>query len=211
MPLPTITIVVLHEALLMVILLMLLPSISGLYRWFPYLTGLHKGPNALKNYVTKNLELFQDISNLAELPLVRYALWSKFSMITTTSRLFPTDLMFLKIPICPLTWHLMTSFLSLLFCDWSFLVPIIWPKGLFRLYGNSSFWPRFSHCQKFQMILHVLKTKRNLLFTCHYSLSLFIRYYSWHCSLRIFAYLRGVVPYVWSKRGHVGHERYKVG
>ena len=82
MPFPTIMIVVLHGALLMVILSMLLPPIS------PYLTGLHKGPNASKNYVTKNLELFQDISNLAELPLVRYALWSKFSMITTTSRLF---------------------------------------------------------------------------------------------------------------------------
>ena len=41
--------------------------------------------------------------------------------------------------------------------------------------------------------------KRNLLFTCHYSLSLFICYCSWHCSLRIFAYLRGVFPYVWNK------------
>ena len=85
------------------------------------------------------------------LPFVWYAPWSKSSMITTTSRLFPTDLMFLKIPICPLTWHLMTSFLSLLFCDWSILVPIIWPKGLSRLYGNPSFWPRFSHFQKFQL------------------------------------------------------------
>ena len=60
MPLPTITIVVPHGALLMVILAMLLPPIS------PYLTGLHKGQNASKNYVTKNLELFQDIPNLAE-------------------------------------------------------------------------------------------------------------------------------------------------
>ena len=33
---------------------------------------------------------------------------------------------------------------------------------------------------------------------CYYSLSLFTRYCSWHCSLRIFAYLRGVVPYIWS-------------
>ena len=41
--------------------------------------------------------------------------------------------------------------------------------------------------------------KRNSLFTCHYSLSLFIRYYLWHCSLRIFVYLRGVVPYIWNK------------
>ena len=91
MPLPTITIVTLHGALLMVILLMLLPPINGLYRWFPYLNGLHKGQNTSKNYVTKYPELFQYIPNLAELPLVRYALWSKFSMITTTSRLFQWD------------------------------------------------------------------------------------------------------------------------
>ena len=43
----------------------------------------------------------------------------------------------------------------------------------------------------------------NLLFTCHfycyYSLSLFTSYCSWHYSLRIFAYLRGVVPYISSK------------
>ena len=107
-------------------------------------------PKFFKNFVTKNPKLFQDIPNLAELPFVRYALWSKSSMITTTSRLFPIDLMFLTILICTLTWHLMTSFLSLLFCDWSFLVPIIWPKWLSRLYGNQSFWPRFSHFQKFQ-------------------------------------------------------------
>ena len=39
----------------------------------------------------------------------------------------------------------------------------------------------------------------NLLFTYHYSLSLFTYYYSWHYSLRNFAYLRGVVPYISSK------------
>ena len=55
------------------------------------MTGLHKGQNASKNCVTKNSELFQDIPNLAELPFVRYALWSKSSMITTTSRLFQWD------------------------------------------------------------------------------------------------------------------------
>ena len=48
-------------------------------------------PKCFKNYVTKNPELFQDIPNLAKLPLVRYALWSKSSMITTTSRLFQWD------------------------------------------------------------------------------------------------------------------------
>ena len=42
---------------------------------------------------------------------------------------------------------------------------------------------------------HILKTKREI----HYSLSLFIHYCSWHCSLRILAYLRGVIPYNWNK------------
>ena len=51
-----------------------------------------------------------------------------------------------------------------------------------------------------QLILHVLGTKFEIYYspvTIHYyySLSLFTRY----CSLRIFAYLRGVIPYISSK------------
>ena len=107
-------------------------------------------PKCFKKLCYKKSRTISRYSEFGRTPIfVRYALWSKSSMITTTSRLVPTDLMFLKIRICPLTWHLMTSFLSLLFCDWSFLVPIIWPNGLSRLYGNPSLWPRFSHVQKF--------------------------------------------------------------
>ena len=55
-----------------------------------------------------------------------------------------------------------------------------------------------------QFIPHVLGTKIEIYYSpvtihCYYSLSLFTHYYSWHCSLRIFAYLRGVVPYISSK------------
>ena len=45
-------------------------------------------PKCFKTYATKKLELFQNISNLAKLPFVRYALQSKVSMSTTTSRWF---------------------------------------------------------------------------------------------------------------------------
>ena len=52
-----------------------------------------------------------------------------------------------------------------------------------------------------QMILQVLGIKGNLLFTCHYSPvtihpSLFTGTIHCYCSLKNFAYLRGVVPYV---------------
>ena len=59
--------------------------------------ALAQRPKCFKTCVTKNLELFQDILNLAELPFVLYALQSKASMSTTTSRLFQyskCDLMF---------------------------------------------------------------------------------------------------------------------
>ena len=112
-------------------------------------------PKCFKNCVTKNPELFQDIPNLVELPFVRYALWSKSSMITTTSRLFPIDNVSED--------SYLSSYLALddkipffAICDWSFLVPIIWPKGLSRLYGNLSFWPRFSHFQKFSALQIIL-------------------------------------------------------
>ena len=56
-----IMIVVLHGALLMVILPMLLSQISGSYqwRWFPYLTGLHKSQNASKIMLLKNWNCFK--------------------------------------------------------------------------------------------------------------------------------------------------------
>ena len=65
-----------------------------------------------------------------------------------------------------------------------------------NLYQRQEFWV-------LQLIPHVLGTKNEIYYspvTIHYyySLSLFTCYCSWHCSLRIFAYLRGVVPYIWS-------------
>ena len=41
--------------------------------------------------------------------------------------------------------------------------------------------------------------KWNLLFTVTIHLSLFTGTIHWYCSLRIFAYLRGAVRYIWSK------------
>ena len=60
-----------------------------------------------------------------------------------------------------------------------------------RILGSTTHSPRFGAKNEIYYSL--------LLFTvtihCYYSLSLFTCYYS----LRIFAYLRGVVPYIWSK------------
>ena len=64
-------------------------------------------------------------------------------------------------------------------------------------------WHHLLQRQEFwvqQLIPHVLGAKNEI----YYSLLLFICYYSSvtiHCyySLRIFAYLRGAVPYIWSK------------
>ena len=157
-------------------------------------------PKCFKNYVTKNPELFQDIPNLAELPFVRYALWSKFAMTTTTSRLFQWDPMLIT-KILLLTKVTLKSFQKkrkiLHYAMPSF------SHTFFALVMIYYTWPHFSwqnlhQRQEFsalQLIPHVLGQK--VKFTIH--LSLFTRYCSWHCSLRIFAYLRGVVPYIWSK------------
>ena len=69
------------------------------------------------------------------------------------------------------------------------------------------FWQNLHQRQEFwvlQFIPHVLGTKNEIYYSsvtihCYYSLSLFTCYCSWHCSLWIFAYLKGVVPYISSK------------
>ena len=69
MPLTMSMIVVLHEVLLMVILPMLLPLIKEgflLIKMIPLFDWLAQRPKYVKNYVTKNLELFQDTPDLAE-------------------------------------------------------------------------------------------------------------------------------------------------
>ena len=62
-------IVVLHEVLLMVILPMLRPLIKEgflLIQMIPLFDWLAQRPKYVKNYVTKNPELFQDTPDLAE-------------------------------------------------------------------------------------------------------------------------------------------------
>ena len=88
-----------------------------------------------------------------------------------------------------------------------------WPCFVYHVmlcFGYALFWPCHAYLDKI-----CTKDKNSQLYNwfptfwrqkgeIYYSpitihLSLFIRYYSWHCSLRIFAYLRGVVRYVWIK------------
>ena len=194
-----IMIVVLHEVLLMVILSMLLPLISGLYRWFPYLTGLHKGQNASKNYVTKNSELFQDIPNLAELPLIRHTLQSKVSMSTTTSRLFQYSKMWSHAHAEDIASDKdyfedfqkeKGRFFMPTFCHiFHALVMIYFTLPCFS-------WHNMLQRQEFwvlQLIPHVLGQK--VKFTIHLSLftvTIHLSLFTCYCSLRIFAYLRGL-------------------
>ena len=127
-------------------------------------------------------------------------------MITTAKRLFPTNLMFLKIPI----W---SSQLAQVDKASSFVIGSFGHQGYgLKLKGgleskDTHYFGLDSHifrsCSSTIDSLQFGDKKKNFtiqsLFTCHYSLSLFIRYCSWHCSLRNFAYLRGVVPYVQKK------------
>ena len=57
--------------------------------------------------------------------------------------------------------------------------------------GSTTHFPRFGAKNEIYYSL--------LLFICHYSLLLFTGTIHCYCSLRIFAYLRGAVPYIWSK------------
>ena len=77
-------------------------------------------------------------------------------------------------------------------------------EGIFMLCFGHAFMLLLTKSTKdkfsaLELIPHILETKRRNSLFSHYSLSLFIHYCSWHCSLQIFAYLRGVVPYVWNK------------
>ena len=111
-------------------------------------------PKRFKNYVTKNPKLFQDTPNLAE------DFDSPICPICTLVKIF-NDYYYFKIVSHQfnvsedsyLFSHLaLDDKPSLLAILWLVLLaPIIWPKGLSRLYWNPSFWPRFSHFQKFQL------------------------------------------------------------
>ena len=118
-------------------------------------------------------------------------------MTTTTSRLFQyskCDPM-LMTKILLLTRVILKSFQKKKedssLCHTLLLVMLCYTLPSFswhNLHQRQEFWV-------LQLIPHVLGTKIEI----HYSLLLFTRYYSWHCLLWIFAYLRGVVPYIWSK------------
>ena len=82
---------------------------------------------------------------------------------------------------------------SLCFCHATLIFPCSWHIMLLR-----------QECRVLQLISHVLGQKMKFTIHCYYSsvtihLSLFIGTIHCCCSLRIFAYLRGAVPYIWSK------------
>ena len=173
--------------------------------WFPYLTGLHKGQNA-----SKNCELFQDVPNLAELPFVRYALQSKVPMSATTSRflqyskydpmLMPKILLLTRVILESFKKEKGRFFMPT-FCHIFYaLVMIYYTLSCFfwhNLLQRQEFWSSTTHSPRFGVKSEIYYSSVTI--HCYYSLSLFTCYCSWHCSLRNFAYLRGVVPYIWSK------------
>ena len=137
--------------------------------WFPYLTDLYKGQNALKN-----CELFQDIPNLAELPLVSYALQSKVPMSATTSRLLQYSKCnpMLMSKILLLTRVIFESFqkekgrfFMPTFCHIFYaLVMILYTLPCF-------FWHNLLQRQEFlvpQLIPHVLGQKMKFTIHCYY-------------------------------------------
>ena len=169
------------------------------------MTGLHKGQNTSKNYVTKNPELFQDTPNLAEdFDSLICLAYTTAKMVTIFKNVIPCfwqryswKLIWSDLNLILLTKLILKSFKkkkkessschALLYFDLAmlFLTKSAPKTKIFNFTIDS---PRFGDKKE--------KFTIQSLFTCHYSLSLFICYCSWHCSLRIFAYLRGVVPYV---------------
>ena len=172
----------------------------------PLFDWLAQRPKYFKNYVTKNPELFQDTPDLAE------DFDSPICLAYTTDKMVT---IFKNVIPCfwqRYSWKLIWSDLKK---SWqsSFWNPSK-RKGrnlhhVMLCFGHAfMLWPCHASPEKIykrqkilalQLIPHVLETKRRNLLFSHYSLSLFIRYCSWHYSLRIFSYLRGVVPYIWNK------------
>ena len=66
-----------------------------------------------------------------------------------------------------------------------------------NLLQRQEFWISTTHSPRFVVKSEIYYSSVTI--HCYYSLSLFTCYCSWHCSLRNFAYLRGVVPYISSK------------
>ena len=201
-------IVVLHEVLLMVILPMLLPLIKEgffLIKIIPLFDWLAQRPKYFKNYVIKNPELFQDIPDLAEdfdSPIC--LAYTTAIMVTIFKNVIPCfwqryswKLIWSDLNFMLLTKLILKSFKkkmkefsschALLYFDLTMLL-LTKSAPKTKIFNSTIDSPCFGDKNE--------KFTIQSLFTCHYSLSLFIRYCSWHCSLQIFAYLRGVVPYV---------------
>ena len=184
-------IVVLHEVLLMVILPMLLPLIKEgffLIKIIPLFDWLAQRPKYFKNYVIKNPELFQDTPDLAEdfdSPIC--LAYTTDKMVTIFKNVIPC---FWQRYSWKLIWSDLkkswqSSFWSPSKRKWRNLHHVMLCFGHTFMLCYALTLPCFSwkiyKRQKIlalQLIPHVLETKRrNLLFTCQYSLSLFIRYY----------------------------------
>ena len=154
------------------------------------------------------MKLFQDIPNLAKLPFVWYTLlvksFNEYYYFKITSRLWShapdknnasdknhfedlpreKERCFIMLLVMLLIWS----------CFW--FSHALFHLGMLLLTYSA---PRTRILKSYNSFPTFWGKKWNLLFTvtihCYYSLSLFICYYS----LRIFAYLRGVVPYISSK------------
>ena len=128
--------VILHEALLMVILLMPLPLIKEwflLIKMISLFDWLAPRPKCFKNHVTKNPKLFQDTPDLAE------DFDSPICLACTMAKNF-NDYYWYKLVslqcyapwrflLNVINWQKMTMLISLVFGDWFFWVSMMWPKG----------------------------------------------------------------------------------
>ena len=120
----------------------------------PLFNWLAQRPKCFKNCVTENPKLFQDSPNLAEgfdSPICLICIIVKifnyyyyFKIVSHQFNVFEDSY---------LSSHLALddkpSFFAILWLV--LLAPIIWLKGLSRLYWHQSLWLRFSHFQKFQL------------------------------------------------------------
>ena len=164
------------------------------------MTGLHKGQN-----VSKKLW----IASRHPLPFVHYALQSKVPINAITSRmlqyskcnpmLMPKILLLTRVG--SLSKKKKGRFFMTTFCHIFYALVMI----LYTL--PCLLWHNMLQRQEYrvlQLIPHILGQKMKFTIQCYYS-SITIHYYyslllfTCYCSLRNFAYLRGAVPYIWSK------------
>ena len=149
-------------------------------------------PKCFKTCATKKLELFQDILNLAELPLVNMHFSQKFQWVLLLQDCFNIQ----NVISCSRQkycfwqesfWRISKRKRKILhYAMLHFLVILCYILSCFSwhiLLQGQEFWV-------LQLISHVLGTKIEIYYSpvtihCYYSLSLFTRYCSCHCSLRI--------------------------